>query len=177
VSEGTTAGLNVINLTGGNGNFQYEWKNPGGVVMGNSPSQVSLPGVVPSQVYTIKVSSGSQSVIRSCALQVVKGSCSGSDPDLPGDPDGPGTFDNPLQDDTILEFLARILGVLVQFLVPVIVLFYVITGLMFIMARGNPQKLTVAKTSILYTTIGACIVLGAWILAEMINSTIKQITG
>ena len=48
---------------------------------------------------------------------------------------------------------------------------------MTITAQGNPQKLSTAKTSFLFTTIGAAVVLGAWVLAQMISDTINTIRG
>ena len=82
---------------------------------------------------------------------------------------------DPLGNVTIYEFIAKALGVAVQILVPLIVIFYVITGLMFITARGAPEKLKIAKMALLYTTIGAAVVLGAWVLAQMIGDTINAI--
>lgn len=102
--------------------------------------------------------------------------CPTSNP-FPGNPQGPGTFTNPLKSNSIYEFLAMALKALVELLIPIIVLFYVISGLMFITARGNPAKLSLAKMSFLYTTIGAAVVLGAWALAEVISNTVSQVTG
>jgi hypothetical protein len=48
---------------------------------------------------------------------------------------------------------------------------------MFITARGNPAKLATAKTALLYTCIGAGVVLGAWVFAEIIKNTIQAIGG
>lgn len=88
-----------------------------------------------------------------------------------------GGIQNPLnpQYSDIYKFLAAALGALVNILIPIIVLFYVLTGLMFITARGNPAKLTVAKQAFLYTTIGAGVVLGAWVLAQAVGNTITAI--
>ena len=100
----------------------------------------------------------------------MNGSCQGI-----GQPPPNGGLSNPLGSNDIYAFLAKVLKAFVNLLIPIIVLFYVITGLMFITARGNPAKLTVAKTAFLYTTIGAAVVLGAWALAEMISATIQAI--
>ena len=46
------------------------------------------------------------------------------------------------------------------------------SGFLFVAARGNSEKLTKAKDTLLYTIIGAAILLGAWAIATMISSTV-----
>jgi hypothetical protein len=46
---------------------------------------------------------------------------------------------------------------------------------MFIAARGNKDKLTTAKDSMLYTLIGAAIILGAFVISKLIGGTVEQI--
>jgi len=88
----------------------------------------------------------------------------------------PGHITDPLGGLTITQFVEKALKAFVDLLIPIIVIFYLITGLMFITARGNPEKLKVAKTALLYVTIGAAVVLGAWVLAQMIDATVKAVT-
>lgn len=86
-----------------------------------------------------------------------------------------GKICNPVQSNDLYAFLGKALKEFVKILIPIIVLFYVITGLMFVTARGNPEKLKVAKMALLGTTIGAAVVLGAWLIAQMIDVTIKSV--
>jgi hypothetical protein len=82
---------------------------------------------------------------------------------------------NPIESATIVEFLHKALNELVSILLPIIVLFYIATGLLFITARGDPAKLKLARTALLYISIGAAIVLGAWVITEMVASTIDTV--
>lgn len=104
---------------------------------------------------------------RSCTA----GPPSGEPPDLSGG------LKDPLGNITLLGFLEKTLRAFINLLIPIIVLFFLITGLMFILARGNPAKLATAKTAFLYTTIGAGVVLGAWALAQLVSNTINAIQG
>ncbi|HEY4499363.1 MAG TPA: pilin [Candidatus Paceibacterota bacterium] len=88
---------------------------------------------------------------------------------------GGGGLPNPLGNLTIYQFLARALAAFVQLLIPIIVIFFLIVGLMYVSARGNPEKLKVAHTALLFTVVGAAVILGAWVLAEMISNTIEAI--
>lgn len=49
-------------------------------------------------------------------------------------------------------------------------------GFLFVTARGEPAKITQAKTALLYAVIGTAILLGAWTISEAIQGTIKQIS-
>ena len=43
---------------------------------------------------------------------------------------------------------------------------------MFVFARGNSEKITKAKDALIYTVIGAAILLGAWAIALLISETV-----
>ena len=87
-------------------------------------------------------------------------------------------LDNPLRSEfsSIPAFIAGALKVLVMIALPIITLFLVISGFLFITAQGNQQKLETAKKNFLYVVIGALLILGAWILATLIAGTISQLT-
>ncbi|OHA18244.1 MAG: hypothetical protein A2664_02130 [Candidatus Taylorbacteria bacterium RIFCSPHIGHO2_01_FULL_46_22b] len=85
-------------------------------------------------------------------------------------------INNPVSSNDVYQFLATALKTLVKILLPVIVIFYVVVGLMFILARGDSEKLALAKMAFLYTTIGTGIVLSAWLLADVIKNTINVIS-
>ena len=48
-------------------------------------------------------------------------------------------------------------------------------GFLFVSARGNTEKLTKAKEALLYTVIGAAILLGSWAIAIMISETVLSL--
>ena len=88
-------------------------------------------------------------------------------------------FDNPLgpQASDIPSFISTALKALVVIALPIITLFIVISGFMFVAARGNDSKLTKAKENFVYVIIGACLILGAWVLATLIGGTVSQVIG
>ena len=88
-------------------------------------------------------------------------------------------LENPLNKSfsTIPAFLAGALKVLVIVALPLITLFIVIAGFMFIKARGNSGELTKAKENFVYVIIGALLILGAWLIATLIGGTVSQLVG
>ena len=88
-----------------------------------------------------------------------------------------GPLQNPLNFCSIPEFLAGALKALAMIALPIITLFLVISGFLFVTAQGNEQKLSKAKLNFLYVVIGALLILGAWIIATLIAGTVNQLTG
>jgi hypothetical protein len=87
------------------------------------------------------------------------------------------TLMNPLsaQYSTIPGFISGALKVLVQVSLPIITLFIVYAGFKFVAARGNPGKLSEARTNFVYVILGALLILGAWIIATIIGGTVTQL--
>lgn len=86
---------------------------------------------------------------------------------------------NPLsaQFSTIPGFIAGVLKIVVIIALPIISLFVVISGFMFVLARGRPGQLETAKKNFLYVILGALLILGAWVLAQMIGGTVSAVLG
>ncbi len=74
-------------------------------------------------------------------------------------------------------FVANVLSAIVDLLFPVVVIMLLYSGFLFVIARGNSEKLGDAKNALLYTLIGAAIVLGASGLAHVIQNTISALAG
>ncbi|KKU75648.1 MAG: hypothetical protein UY01_C0007G0026 [Candidatus Nomurabacteria bacterium GW2011_GWB1_47_6] len=91
------------------------------------------------------------------------------------DPAG-GTICNPIPKVGTLPDLIRIIleGIL-KIGIPIVALAVIYAGFLFVAARGNPEKLETAKQTLLYTLIGAAILLGSWAIAQMISSTIDAL--
>ena len=85
----------------------------------------------------------------------------------------PGQICNPLQSTTILEFLENIIEVLLIFALPVIVFFIIFAGFKFVTAHGNESEITVAKTALTWAVVGGVIILGARLIIEVIQGTIR----
>jgi hypothetical protein len=80
---------------------------------------------------------------------------------------------NPLQSTTILEFLTKIIEVLLIFALPIVVFFIIFAGFKFVTARGNESEITVAKTALTWAVVGGVIILGAQLIITVIQGTIS----
>jgi hypothetical protein len=87
-------------------------------------------------------------------------------------------FENPLNSNfsSIPSFIAGALRILVMVGLPIISLFVVYSGFLFLTAQGNPGALQKARENFLYVIIGAILIMGAWVIATLIGGTISQLT-
>ena len=92
---------------------------------------------------------------------------------------GNGQLMNPLspQFSDIPKFIAGALRILVMVALPIITLFVVYSGFLFVTAQGKPEALNKAKANFMWVLIGALLILGAWIIATLIGGTVTQLTG
>ena len=87
--------------------------------------------------------------------------------------DTQGRIVNPIPKVTSVPGLIKtILEGLLKIGIPVVALAIVYCGFLFVQARGKPEAITKAKDALLYTLIGAAILLGSWAIAEMISATV-----
>jgi hypothetical protein len=87
-----------------------------------------------------------------------------------------GKICNPLGTTTTLpDLIVNILNVAVRLGLPIVALAIVYCGFLFVFARGNSEKLTKAKDALLWTLIGAAILLGSLAIATMIKSTVTAL--
>lgn len=92
-------------------------------------------------------------------------------------PGGSARLTNYLKDEyeSVPCLIKAVLDIIVQIGSVVLVVFIVITGLKFVTAKGNSAKLEEAKQALLWTIIGAAIVLGAFVISEAIQGTVDQL--
>jgi len=89
-----------------------------------------------------------------------------------------GGITNPLNNvKTIQELIGKILNLVVQIGLPIIVLMIIYAGFKYVTARGNPEKIKEAHDAILWTVIGAAVVLGAAVISHAISGTITSLGG
>lgn len=55
--------------------------------------------------------------------------------------------------------------------------FFVVGGFTYITSSGNPEQLDKAKRTLTWSAIGLAIVIGAWVLANIITTLAKQAFG
>lgn len=82
---------------------------------------------------------------------------------------------NPLKVDSITEFLLAIIEILLIFATPIIVIYIMYAGFLFVTARGAPGELEHARNALLYALIGGVIIVGARVIINIIQTTINQI--
>ncbi len=77
-----------------------------------------------------------------------------------------------------MQFLEGILGGIMYMSIPIIGMVLVYAGFMFVSARGNSEKLSTAVHNMTYIVVGIALVLGSYMLANMVyNTIIKGILG
>lgn len=88
-----------------------------------------------------------------------------------------GSIENPLKNiDTVGQFIEVVANDIVLPIGAVAVVIAIIySGFLFVTAQGNTAKLETAKKAFLWTAIGTIVLLGAWVIAQVIQNTIDQI--
>lgn len=87
-------------------------------------------------------------------------------------PQTSGTLTNPLKSASIQEFLLKIIDVLLVFALPIIILYIMYSGYLFVTAAGNSEKIAGAKNALLWSVIGGVIILGARLIISVIQGTV-----
>lgn len=90
---------------------------------------------------------------------------------------GPG-LRNPLEARGITDMtglLRVVLSAFMAIMFPITVLFIVYTGFLFLTAQGNPAKILEARRYLIYTIIGAILILGSYALSTAIRATVNNI--
>ena len=94
----------------------------------------------------------------------------------PDDPPAPPVqIQNPIASQTLQEFVKDILDIVVKVSMPFLVVMIIYAGFTYVTAQGNSVKVEKAHSMILWTIVGAGIILGAFIIARAIQVTIDNI--
>lgn len=88
---------------------------------------------------------------------------------------GQTCLQNPLRFTSIERFIEGALQAMVMIALPIISVFIIWAGFMFVKARGKPNEISDAKKNLTYVLIGATLILSAWVLATLIGSTVSQL--
>src|SRR3989344_6935587 len=88
-----------------------------------------------------------------------------------------GVLQSPLNAafSSIPGFIEGALKALVIIALPILTLFIVYSGFLFVSAQGNSSNLEKAKQNFMYVIIGAILILGAWVIATLIGGTVTQL--
>jgi uncharacterized RDD family membrane protein YckC len=86
-------------------------------------------------------------------------------------------LENPLRVTTIEGLLRAIIAVVLVFAVPIIIFFIIYAGFLYVTARGNEQQVQQATRALLYALVGGLLILGAYVLIQIIANLIAAIAG
>ena len=79
--------------------------------------------------------------------------------------------------NSLSSFLQQILAFVIRIGAVVVILMMVYVGFKFVTAQGNETKISEAKNMLLWTVIGALILLGAQVIAAGIQATVQSLGG
>lgn len=85
----------------------------------------------------------------------------------------PGQFCNPLTSQSFEALVQSLANWVAAIALPIVAIFIIYSGFLFVTAGGNQSKIDAAKTTFYWTVIGTAIVVGAWALATAIVNFAK----
>jgi len=88
---------------------------------------------------------------------------------------GSSALRNPLAVDSVSELVKAVAEVVMKIGFMVAVVFIIYSGFLYVSARGSEEKLKKAHETFTWTIIGTAVILGAWTIAIVIESTIKSL--
>jgi uncharacterized membrane protein len=92
-----------------------------------------------------------------------------SPPPPPTPPPSPtGGLQNPIEADTFGELVQAIANAVIAIGIPLVAIFLIYAGFLFVTSGGNEQKLQQAKTTFYWALVGGVIVIGAFAIATAI---------
>jgi len=75
---------------------------------------------------------------------------------------------------TLPELFGALLNVVIIIATPVVVVFLVLAGFQYVMARGNPEGIKNANRSLLFGVIGGVIIIGAVAILNIIGNVVSE---
>lgn len=85
-------------------------------------------------------------------------------------------IENPISVNSVPELIQTILEGLIKIGIPLLVVMIVYSGWLYLFARGDPGKIKSAHDMFKYTLLGGAILLASWAIAELIHSTLLDLT-
>jgi hypothetical protein len=80
------------------------------------------------------------------------------------------------QNCTLFTLLESVIdGILLPIGGVLAVLAFIYSGFLYVVAQGNEAKLKTAHKALLYTAVGTAVLLGSWVIAQVIENTINQL--
>ena len=82
---------------------------------------------------------------------------------------------NPINAPDLSTLLNDIIDIIILLATPVIVVFVIYAGFLFVTAGGNEAKITSAKKILFWSLVGALILLGARVIATTVQGTVNSL--
>lgn len=84
-------------------------------------------------------------------------------------------LDNPINSDSFTELFKKISIFAVEIGIPIAALFIIYSGLRLVTARGNEDSIAKAKEGLLWSVIGTGVLIGAWVIIRILQSTVESL--
>jgi len=99
------------------------------------------------------------------------------DGENPSDPTGCGNGElcNPLKSTSITDFLLTIIEVILIFAIPIVVLFIMYAGFLYVTSQGDEAKIKKAHSALTWAIVGGVIILGANLIIKVIQGTVETL--
>ncbi|MCR4284186.1 MAG: pilin [Parcubacteria group bacterium] len=88
---------------------------------------------------------------------------------------GSSSLKNPLAVDSVSALVKAVAEIVMKIGFMVAVVFIIYSGFLYVSARGSEEKLKKAHSTFTWTIIGTAVILGAWTIAMVIESTVKSL--
>jgi hypothetical protein len=75
---------------------------------------------------------------------------------------------------TLQDFIYLLINIIQAVGIPILVICIIYSGYLLVSAGGNEQQVTKAKSWIIWTLVGAAIILGAEVIANLIFTTAEE---
>jgi hypothetical protein len=80
---------------------------------------------------------------------------------------------NPLSVVSIEGLLAALLNIFIVLATPIVVIFIIYAGFLYVTAQGNAEQVKKATTALTYAIIGGVIIIGSVALGEIIKNVVE----
>src|SRR3989338_5471375 len=87
-----------------------------------------------------------------------------------------GIICNPISVYNVQDFIRVLLEGVLRIGMPIVALAVIYSGFLFVTAVGNTEKIKKARETLMYTLIGAAILLGSWAIAQLISETVRGLS-
>ncbi|OGZ32654.1 MAG: hypothetical protein A3H02_01145 [Candidatus Niyogibacteria bacterium RIFCSPLOWO2_12_FULL_41_13] len=88
---------------------------------------------------------------------------------------GATELENPIEAKTFAKLVQGLADIIIKAGVPLVGIFIIYAGFMFVTAGGDEKKLETAKTTFYWTMIGAAVLLGSKVLATAIVDLVEKL--